>query len=306
MESIVRDLEGSLQDGRFRIALIILQEAYSKKKPMPNLARESKPLVSSSEDQQSKLVQACKNRLRSLLTDQELMEKNKNSRTIDMVMNVTREMESLPGGIIAVWDCVDLLRQEIADKLNTPAQQQESVTMVSLEKPIEIRSEADVDMQEIAFEICLESLRNEPCLTSEALRERIVQLQNTLEMDLELIQSAFYRALETKIQELEEGKRAVEAQQRELGVALDESSLRLECGQLLSDSLTSVQLNDPDACDFAIAMIMSTNPNLSADMLQSVLQEIKAVDSGSKSFYDIHEDVGRIEFPDIYPTYDGE
>ncbi len=309
LEKIVNELEGSVQDGRFKIALTILQEAYSKKKQEPFCLNQSS--VSSPEDQQSKLIQACKNRLRSLLTDQELMEKNKNSRTIEMVMSVTREMEFPAGGITAVWDCVDLLRQEIMGKQNkeeiTPVHQQTSVTVVSLEKPIEIVPEADVDMQEIAFEICLESLRNEACLTAEASRERIIQLQDTFGMDLKLIQSAFYRALGTRMQELEEGRRAIEAQKQELDVALDESSLRLECGQLLSENLTSDQLNDPDACDLAIAMIASANPHLSVDMLQSVLREIKTGDSGSNGvFDDTHGDVSRMELPDIYPSYVGE
>ncbi len=263
-EKVVDDFECEIQDGRFKIALGILKDLYSKERLREDLKQS----------QQTDPIEECKKRLMLALTSEEIIKGNKNQKTIDVVINVAQNIPSLTQGIITVWEIIELLKKEISDQ---------AAVIKSTEDPVRSDPQVNDEMQEIAFTLCFANLQSSPMLKSETPDDRIISLCSETGIDFKIMQKAFDKALaQAPVQSLPDLPRIVELHPEFSNIMASQvaefqrvANLEIECGRLLSERLSTNELNDPEACELAIAIIISINPDLPEPLLRKVLHDIK-------------------------------
>lgn len=248
----------------------ILKDLYSKERLREDLKQS----------QQTDPIEECKKRLMLVLTSEEIIKGNKNQKTIDAVIRVTQNMPSLTQGITTVWKTIELLKKEISGQATSF---QMSTVIKSTEDPIKIDPQVNDEMQDIAFTLCFENLQSSPMLKSETSDDRVVFLCSETGIDFEIMKKAFDKALnQATVQSLPDFPRIVELHPEFSNIMASQvtefqrvANLEIECGRLLFERLSTNELNDPEACELAIAMIISINPDLSEPLLQKVLHNIK-------------------------------
>lgn len=262
-------------DGRFVIALEILREMYSKEKLGSNGFNLMRPLQTHPTAVKKPIIKLspigeCEKRLRESLTREQILAEKPDQKTIAVALEIIKDIPLLPNGILTVWEVVSMIKEDTLDQQKLESEQATRPTLVEKEENVD-----DSDLHEIALSICLDSLRVRPLGSTETPNDRIIALVSETGIAYNLMQDYFFRALSLIIDEKKSEIQLVQNELTKVQRELNESETKQLCGELLSEQLSSSDLNNSETCDLAIAIIMSMRSDVPHEMLLQVLDEMR-------------------------------